>query len=295
MYVEKSLIEDYLNREIKSKVKEYFWGLINSNFSNTISYCAHKKYLEEIRGNKDLALIICDKDLIDLLPKHVEGLASEDPVYDFFQGINVLTNLVLKRNPSLISESAFIHPSAYISEFGVEIGDNTWIGPNVNILNGSVIGRNCTIRAGATIGSEGLEYKRTSKGIVSVKHNGQAFLGDEVDLGANACIDKGFSFRNTVVGKQSRVANLVQIAHGAQIGERCAVAGCSLISGSATIMNDVWIGPNSTISHGITIEDNAKISLGSVVTRNVKPGERVTGNFALNHSKFISNLKNFNS
>jgi UDP-3-O-[3-hydroxymyristoyl] glucosamine N-acyltransferase len=64
-----------------------------------------------------------------------------------------------------------------------------------------------------------------------------------------------------------------------------------VLAGSVRLGNDVWIGPNSTISNGVTVGDGAKVSLGAVVTRDVPAGARVTGNFAVDHEKFLGFLK----
>ena len=64
-----------------------------------------------------------------------------------------------------------------------------------------------------------------------------------------------------------------------------------MVTGSVTLGDDVWIGPNATIRDGITVGNGAMVSLGSVVTQDVRPGQRVTGNFAVPHEDFLAALK----
>ena len=116
-------------------------------------------------------------------------------------------------------------------------------------------------------------------------------LHESVDVGANAAIDKGFSFRNTEIGAGTKIDNLVYIAHAVHIGENCLLAAGAAVMGSVTIENNVWIGPNATIAPQVTLGNGAFVTLGSAVTKDVADGEMVSGVFAIPHKKFIENLK----
>ncbi|MTI38250.1 DapH/DapD/GlmU-related protein, partial [Fulvivirga lutimaris] len=142
------------------------------------------------------------------------------------------------------------------------------------------------------VGSEGFEHKKTTKGILSVKHDGKVIIGKDVYIGALNAISKGFSYRNTIIGDSTKTDNLVHIAHCVQIGERCLLPASSMIAGSTTLEDDVWIGPGSSISSQLTIGKNGFISIGSVVTKNVNMNEKVTGNFAIPHRKFLKHIRN---
>jgi UDP-3-O-[3-hydroxymyristoyl] glucosamine N-acyltransferase len=172
----------------------------------------------------------------------------------------------------------------------VEIADNVIIEPNVTILPDVTIGKNCIIRAGAVLGSEGFEHKRTKFGILPVFHDGKVIVGDDVEIGANTCVDKGFAWRNTSIGNQTKIDNLVHIGHGAQVGEKCLITACSQI-GASDIGDNVWVGPNANILSQHSIGNSAVITVGAVVTTDVAPGKRVTGNFAIDHQKFIKFIK----
>ena len=105
-------------------------------------------------------------------------------------------------------------------------------------------------------------------------------------------VDKAiYPWDNTIIGDYSKTDNNVHIAHADKIGKRVFIAACTCIAGRVETGDDVWIGPGVTVINGISIGDKAKISIGSVVTKSVKNGEQVTGNFAIPHAKFIENLK----
>jgi UDP-3-O-[3-hydroxymyristoyl] glucosamine N-acyltransferase len=165
------------------------------------------------------------------------------------------------------------------------------VGPNATILPDVVIGNNCYIKSGAVVGSEGFELKRTTQGILNVLHDGKVIIGNDVKVGANSAIHKGFSFRHTVIADDVKIDDLVYIAHAVHIGKGCFLIGNSMISGSTTLKENIWVGPGVTVSSGLIIESNAFLTIGSVVTRNVGKDEKVTGNFAIPHDKFLEDLK----
>jgi len=158
-------------------------------------------------------------------------------------------------------------------------------------LKDVVIKSGAIIRAGAVVGVDGYEHKRTSKGILTVAHDGKAIIGENAEVGVNSNIVKGFSYRDTVVGSETKIDALVHYAHGAQCGSRCMIVASAMVAGHVTIGDDVWIGPNASISNRISIGDGAFVSLGSVVVQDVPAGTKVTGNFAIPHVRFIRNLK----
>jgi UDP-3-O-[3-hydroxymyristoyl] glucosamine N-acyltransferase len=95
----------------------------------------------------------------------------------------------------------------------------------------------------------------------------------------------------TYIGNDVKIDVQVYVGHGDVIGDRTLIAGGSVIAGNVTIGADSWVGLNATVSNRIHIGEKARVSLGSVVTKDVKDGETVTGNFAIEHGAFIRELK----
>jgi UDP-3-O-[3-hydroxymyristoyl] glucosamine N-acyltransferase len=263
----------------------------NSTLPHTLTFLDDQKFLAEINNNSNIAVVITTKALAEFIQSGKHILISEDPRFDFYTLLNKVGRSRYKQWNSIISGTATIHETAFVSPFNVIIGNNTLIEPNVTILNDVEIGDHCIVRSGSVIGAEGFEHKRTSKGILSVYHDGKVIIGNNVHIGALNAISKGFSFRNTIIGDDCKTDNLVHIAHAVQIGKRGLFPASCMIAGSVTIEDDVWIGPNASVSSGLTIHKNAYITLGSVVTKNVPEGEKVTGNFAVPHRLFMANLK----
>ncbi len=191
-----------------------------------------------------------------------------------------------------------VHPStrlastAVIADKNVFIGENCLIEDHVVIQPNTLIGNNCIIRAGTIIGTPGYEVYQC-KGMNKVAfHSGFVVIGDNVEIQACNCISRGLvPSRNTILASEVTTDNLVHIAHGAAIGSKTRIAANAMIAGSVTIGENVWIGPSASISNGIIIGNNAEITLGAVVTKNVPENGHVSGNFAIDHHKFLEFIK----
>ena len=206
-------------------------------------------------------------------------IVTDDPRWAFYSLHNqVALTSPLETEPSVIAESASIHPTAFIDPIGVEIGADVIVEPNATVLRSSRIGAGAVIRAGAVIGTSGFEHKRTSRGVLSVVHDGETVIGSGSEVGSLTVVGRGFSRRHTVLGVDCRVDCNVMIAHGSQLGDRMFVAAGAVLAGSTAIGDDVWIGPGSTLIDRVRVGDGARIGIGSVVFREVSAGDQVLGN-----------------
>jgi UDP-3-O-[3-hydroxymyristoyl] glucosamine N-acyltransferase len=159
----------------------------------------------------------------------------------------------------------------------VRIGEGTRIYDNVTIYYGSVIGRNTIIHSGAVIGADGFGFITRPDGIYKVPQMGVAVIGDNVEIGANSCVDRG-TFDNTVVGDNVKLDNLVQIAHNVKMGKNVFIAAQSGIAGSSTVGDNVMMGGQSGISDHLKIGNNVQIGAKSaVIKHNVKDGSIIWG------------------
>lgn len=176
-----------------------------------------------------------------------------------------------------LGENLSIGPGCYIEE-DVKIGDNTIIHPNVVIECPCTIGHDCEIFAGVVIGTDGFGYYKDNNGIERREmHYGGVVIGNYVEIGANACIDRGL-LSNTVIRDHTKIDNLTYIAHNVVIEENCLIIGGSVICGSAKIGRDAYLAPNSTVLNQVTVGNRSKIGVGSVAMRNVKDDVTVFGN-----------------
>lgn len=135
------------------------------------------------------------------------------------------------------------------------------------------IGMHCDIHADAVIGKAGFGYHKGKR----VPHIGGVHIGHEVEIGAHTCVDRG-TLGATVIGDNTKVDNLVHIAHNVRIGYRCTIVAGTVIGGSAVIGDDVYIGINASIKNKVRIGNGATIGMGAVVLRDVPAGETWVGN-----------------
>jgi UDP-3-O-[3-hydroxymyristoyl] glucosamine N-acyltransferase len=172
---------------------------------------------------------------------------------------------------------------------GVQVGAGTEIGANTVVGPGVAIGRDCSIAAnvtvgfaligdrvkifaGAVIGEPGFGAAAGPGGLVDIPQLGRVIVQDGVTIGANSCIDRG-AFDDTVIGENSKIDNLVQIAHNVRLGRNCVMAAQSGISGSVTIGDGAQFGGGVGVADHLVIGDGARIAGGSGLMHNVPAGE----------------------
>jgi UDP-3-O-[3-hydroxymyristoyl] glucosamine N-acyltransferase len=269
-------------------------GLITHDKPQMLTYLESEKFLPRFLQNSQISSVVTTPSLIEFIPEGCGIALSDNPRKDFFLFHNHLaarTDFYWKSFPSRISDKAIIHLSAFIADNDVVIEDDVLIEPNVTILERVMIESGSIIRAGATLGAEGFEMKRFGDEVISLKHAGGVQIGKRVEIQCNSNVDRSVYGGFTIIGDDTKIDTLVHIGHHVIIGKRCFIAATTVVSGSSVIGDDVWVGPGCTISNEIMIGNNAIISLGSVVTRDVEHGQHVTGNFAIEHKKFIAFMK----
>jgi len=269
-------------------------GLISHNFPMQMVFVEDIKYLNDLLSKENISCAVVSGEISQQIPSEYGIIVSDNPRKTFCEVHNYLaknSDFYGKLPDNEISGSACIHPTAYIAEKGVIIGKRCYIGPNVSIFERTIIEDDVIIRSGSVIGTEGFEFKRINNQIIPLTHAGGVLIHNNVEIQANSCIAKSVFGGFTEIGEYTKIDNLIHVAHNVKIGKRCLIAACTMIGGSTNIGNDVWIGPSSSISSEITIGDRASITIGSVVTKDVGKGKRVTGNFAIDHDKFINFIK----
>lgn len=186
-------------------------------------------------------------------------------------------------------EGPAIHPSAVIAD-DAEIGEGVRIGPHCVVERGArigagtvlkarvyvgedcVVGARCILHPGVVIGADGFGFAPNQGAWEKIEQLGAVRIGDDVDIGANTCIDRG-ALADTVIEDGVKLDNLIQVGHNCRIGRHTAIAGCVGIAGSANIGAHCTIGGAAMILGHLTIADRVNISSGSFVARSIlKPG-----------------------
>lgn len=190
-----------------------------------------------------------------------------------------------------IGESVWIEANSVISE-NVKIGSHCRIGPNASVAY-SIIGNHVRIYPGARLGQDGFGFAIDKAGHVKVPQLGRVIIGDNVEIGANTCIDRGAG-PDTIVGDGTWIDNLVQIGHNVVIGKGCVIVAQVGISGSTVIGDYVAIGGQVGIAGHLHIGTGAKIAGQSGVMRNIPAGEEHMGSPAFPKKDFLKQVVTLN-
>jgi UDP-3-O-[3-hydroxymyristoyl] glucosamine N-acyltransferase len=266
-------------------------GLLGRPVAGMLTFAESDEFLGELPA--EVRCVITTSALAASVPADVGLATAASPRRSFYMAHNALASAGFYRpvRPSVVAPDASVHPTAYVEPDGVEIASGARIEAHATVLAGSVVGHEAVVGPGSVVGGAGFEFKRFGDEVMRVQHAGGVVLGDRVEIQANCTVDRGLFKDLTRIGDDTKLDNLVHIAHNCVIGRRCLVAACAMVAGSVHLGDDVWIGPGASISNQLTIADGATVSIGAVVTRDVGPGERVSGNFAINHDRFLSFLR----
>ena len=258
-----------------------------------LGFVYNPKYLAEIKSSGASAVVI-KEDWLDSCNK--PALISEDPRRDFariaallnpVQIVNtgvaatavIATDVELPEKVSIgahavidsgvkIGQNVQIGAGVSIAK-DVKIGDNTVIYANVSLGSSVRIGNDCTIFSGAVIGTDGFGYVRDGESYLKVPQIGGVQIGNNVDIGANATIDRG-SLLDTVIHDGVKLDNQVHVAHNVVIGKHTVISAYTGISGSVTI------GENCIIGGGVGIRDNIKITDNVIITGRTFVSSKIT-------------------
>lgn len=277
--------------------------------SGELSFFADKRYKESLEQTKASAIIVSEENDLYSGPQVIVS----NPALAFA----IVTGLFspsLPRHPG-ISEQAVVHercsigkdvsiyPMVYVGEDavigdkttlfpGVFIGDRVTIGtgttifPNVTIGQDCIVGNNVIIHPGVVIGADGFGYIKDGSKSVKVPQIGIVQIDDDVEIGANSCIDRAAQGR-TWLKRGVKIDNLVQVAHNVVIGEDTVVVGQAAFSGSVNVGREVIIAGQVGVADHVDIGDKAVIGAQSGIAQSVLPGEVVFGSPAMPHRLWL--------
>ena len=178
-----------------------------------------------------------------------------------------------------------IYPQAYIGH-GVTIGDNTIIYPGAKIYHGCRIGARCIIHAGVVIGADGFGFAPLPDGTYhKIPQIGIVTIEDDVEIGANTTVDRA-TMGTTLVGRGTKLDNLIQAAHNTEIGSNTVIAAQAGIAGSTKIGDNCMIGGQVGFSGHIHVGNRVQIGAQSGIPNDLADGSRVMGYPAVPLSDF---------
>lgn len=200
-----------------------------------------------------------------------------------------------------VGNGVSIHPYAVI-DAGANIGDGTVIGPGVYIGKDVQVGSDCEIHAnvvieyatqignrviihaGTVIGSDGFGFVTTREGHYKLPQLGNVLIEDDVEIGANVAIDRG-AIGSTVVGRGTKLDNLVHLAHNVKVGESGLIVGQAGVAGSTRLGNWVTLAGQSGVYGHLQVGDQVTLAARGVITNNVENGAFLSGAPAIDHKQ----------
>lgn len=276
---------------------------ITSAQQGQVTQLTNSRYAHHIKDSTASACFIAENFAVDNVPENIALLRCPDPEMSFIKAVGLLhpdrvysneiaPQAVLGRDV-ILGNALYVGPYAVIGDnvtigddsailAGVYIGNNVKIGKNCRIYPYAVIyddvmvGDNVIIHSGAIIGADGFGYKFRNNRHVKVPQVGNVVIGDNVEIGANTCIDRG-ALGSTVIGAGSKIDNLVQVGHNNKVGQHVIMCGQTGVSGSCTIGDYAILAGSAGIADHVTIGQGAVVMARSGVAGDVTAGTQVFG------------------
>jgi UDP-3-O-[3-hydroxymyristoyl] glucosamine N-acyltransferase len=184
-----------------------------------------------------------------------------------------------------IGAGTTLYPGVYVGE-DCTLGQACTLYPNVVLMAGCVLGDRVTIHAGSVLGADGYGYAQGPQGHVKVPQIGHVEIGDDVEIGANACIDRA-AMDATRIGAGTKIDNLVQIAHNVQTGRHCLIISQVGVAGSTRLGNGVVLAGQAGLRDNISLGDGVQVAAQSGVGQDLPPGAIAGGSPSMDGSTYL--------
>jgi len=208
----------------------------------------------------------------------VHASAVVDPSASIASGASVGPFVVIEAE-AVIGEGAVIGAHCFVGR-GASVGRATRFSAHVTLGYGCHIGERGIVHGGVVIGADGFGFAPSAEGAVKIEQLGGVHIGNDVEIGANTCIDRG-ALEDTVLEDGVKLDNLVQIGHNVRVGAHTAMAGCVGVAGSAVIGSRCFLGGGAIVLGHLKLADGVNISAASVVTRSIHQAGTYSGVFPI--------------
>ena len=284
---------------------------IEEGVEGALSFLANPKYASYIYETQS-SIVLVNSDFVPERPVQAtliktanayESLAKLMALYESVKpkktGVSPMASVATS---ATIGQNVYIGPFVYIGEQAV-VGDNTVIEANTSVGDGVIIGSDCILysnvtiyhdckvgnrcilHAGSVVGADGFGFAPGANGYEKIPQIGIAVLEDDVEIGANTCIDRA-TMGATIIKRGVKLDNMVQVAHNVVVEEHTVMAAQSGIAGSTKVGRWCMVGGQAGISGHIKIGDQVKVGGHSGVTNNVQDGKSMMGYPAFEHAQF---------
>ncbi|MCK6419917.1 MAG: UDP-3-O-(3-hydroxymyristoyl)glucosamine N-acyltransferase [Aquabacterium sp.] len=269
--------------------------------ADALAFLAHPRYLSQL-ATSGAACVVVGHAQREAATLRGAAIVADDP-YLYFARLTQWWARMHRREPpvgvhptAVVEPGALIHPTACVGPLAVigarahvaagaaigahctvladaRVGESTRLHPRVHVGEGCLIGARGIVHPGVVIGADGFGFAPHEGEWVKIEQLGAVRIGDDVEIGANTCIDRG-ALEDTVIEDGVKLDNLIQVGHNVRIGAHSAMAGCVGIAGSARIGRHCTAGGGAIILGHLELVDHVHITAATVVTRSIlKPGQ----------------------
>jgi UDP-3-O-[3-hydroxymyristoyl] glucosamine N-acyltransferase len=257
---------------------------------DALSFLSHPKYQQELAASK-AACVIVSPAMREAAAARGAFIVTPDPYFYFARLTQLWKAHHARPEADFIHPSAMIHAEAQVDatarigalcvvERGARIGAGTVLKSRVTVSEDCTIGERCLLHPGVVIGADGFGLAPHEGRWVKIEQLGAVRIGDDVEIGANTCIDRG-ALDDTVIEDGVKLDNLIQIGHNVRVGKNTAMAGCVGVAGSAVIGANCTFGGGAIVLGHLTVADGVHVSAATVVTRSIHKAGQYTGMFPI--------------
>ena len=257
---------------------------IEEGIPGAISFLSNPKYTNYIYDTQS-SIVLVNKDF----EPEKEVKATLIKVDNAYESLAKLLNLYEMSKPkktgidplAYISPTAKIGENVYIAPFAsvgdnAIIGDNTALHPHATVGSGAKVGNNCILHAGSVVGADGFGFAPSPEGYEKIPQIGIAILEDNVEIGANTCIDRA-TMGATIIHKGVKLDNLIQIAHNVEVGSHTVMASQAGVAGSTKVGEWCMFGGQVGLAGHIKIGNKVNLGAQSGVPGSIKDGQNLIG------------------
>jgi UDP-3-O-[3-hydroxymyristoyl] glucosamine N-acyltransferase len=258
-----------------------------------IAFFSHPKYLAFLQSSQ-AGCVITAPEFSQAARQRGAYIETDDPYLYFARLTQWWQQNMRRAAPAGVHPSAVVHADAFVDptarigplcvvEQGANIGAGTVLKSRVTVGENCTVGQRCILHSGVVVGADGFGFAPDkSRGGVweKIAQLGAVRIGDDVEIGANTCIDRG-ALDDTIIEDGVKLDNLIQIGHNVRVGKHTAMAGCVGIAGSATIGAHCMLGGGAIVLGHLTVADHVHISAATTVTRSIAKAGNYTGLFPI--------------
>jgi UDP-3-O-[3-hydroxymyristoyl] glucosamine N-acyltransferase len=275
--------------------------------AHDLTFIDNRKYLSQLGGTQAGACLV-QPGFADRVPAGTAALRTRAPYHGFANALTLFYPTSARplvapegagsvdggriARSALIEDGVKIEPGAIIGAearigrgttiaagavvgYRCTVGRDCFIGPNTSVTH-ALIGDRVILHAGVRIGQDGFGFAMGPKGHLKVPQIGRVIIQDDVEIGANTCVDRG-ALKDTIIGEGTKIDNLVQIGHNVVIGRHCVIVGQVAIAGSSELGDFVVIGGQSGVAGHLKVGAGTQIAGASHVKDSLPPRSKVVG------------------